>query len=373
MTDDGVILKNVTELNKFLEEYIFNLKDGEWQTMLDVAAALGGVFAVIVAARVAFRSVAGGGGLDVLALMRPVAIAFLLANWYPFSYTLYHITQPIEDHLHALYQAESANVTNLRVRRKKAAYKVDCILMGLAADVKTADVIKANTEAEDTAENNEENKTGELGTVLAERFDDVWYPDTMATEAQGHLVQDTYNFFTVENIITWLTEVVWEVMAMAIFLIRNIYLAVLVIFGPLWMAASVLPAWKDAWAKWIGSVITVSLWGGVAYLVMTFSLYIMDFGVSSDVTMLEKAAEGQDVFWSAITYDHSNLGTLLLTAISSLAGVLALTTVPELASMCWPSDVAVRGATTFLQGAAGVAMTTYQATKKPKEKQKHNP
>lgn len=349
----------IADLNDYLEDFIF-ATDGEWQTMLDVSYMIGKLFMLLVIAGIAYKTMADEGGLDVMRLWRPIAISFALAYWWPLSYTLSHITQGVEDYLHQSYLAENQRVDVLRRQRRVAQKKLSMALMDQFAEQKTKQIMERDVERETTAEDNRENKTGELSGVLAEHFDDVWYPDSVTTEAESLNIEQAGFLEETEGFAIWLVETAWEVMAMLIFFVRNLYLAVLVFFGPLWMVASMLPAWKDAWAQWAGSVITVSLWGGIAYLVMTFSLYLMDFGASTDVNGLQTAVSDDHVFYGMIQHLCNGGGTIMLTVIAALVGTLALAHVPELASMCWPSEVAVKGASAFVAGSAAFVSTEYR-------------
>ena len=51
--------------------------------LISVAAALGAIFAICVAAKISFKMMTEGKGMDVLAILRPILFAFVLANWLP--------------------------------------------------------------------------------------------------------------------------------------------------------------------------------------------------------------------------------------------------------------------------------------------------
>ena len=84
----STILTYLRQIDNMLQDTLFS-ETGNWDELLDVGIALGTLFSLFVVARIAYKSMALEQGLDFLDLLRPILIAFVLANWYWIPYTIF--------------------------------------------------------------------------------------------------------------------------------------------------------------------------------------------------------------------------------------------------------------------------------------------
>lgn len=322
--------EHMIELTNYLGEFV-----GTHISMFQsTALALGAIFVLIVAAGMAYKMMTLDGKLDILQLLRPLLIAVVLSNWPKVVPIVTAPGETIEKAFQSIYTGELATVANLRDQRMEAANSVGEKLREKQAAAREAE----------RAMNESEGVLDKIWNVAADAF------ETVKATAKGWLVvSETYILNVIEKIIIWIAELFWQVSIYFIFLLKAIYMAVLSIFGPISIACSVLPAWKDQWSKWLGKIVSVSLYGAMAYLVMIFSLQLTKYGLLTDIDTLNQIAADEA---GIIDYMGSNFGTTILTVACLFCGGIAMKSVPEIASWVIPSEI-IHSAGGFYQGTAG--------------------
>lgn len=136
----------------------------------------------------------------------------------------------------------------------------------------------------------------------------------------------------------WIGNFIWAVSIYATFMTQSLGLAFLTIFGPIHFGLSVFDVWKDAWASWLMKFISFHFYGWVAYIIMTASCSLIDFGIRSDIQLLS-----QPGFPEAFSFNA------LYTLFGYVVGALAMKMVPEIVSWMVPTN-ASQAAGAFQQG-----------------------
>lgn len=347
--DSKLIFSSMQQFDEEMENYIWSLDGGLWGTLQDAGLALGAVFSLVIVARIAYRAMIQEEGIDILALLRPVLVAFVLANWYWVTTCLHSLTEPIEDSMKYMYEYQANELGRLRDKRSAASLDIIGRLRTEAAKAEVMNRTEESVEAQNTADTDIDDGDDDVSNTLSEKFGDMYYPDGMELAASGLIITNSYDSQFWEWLIMWIGEITWEVSCYFIFLIKNIYLAVLVFFGPVTIACCILPVWKDEWATWVGRMISVSLYGAMAYLIMTIAMKLIEFGLVTDISTLEQAGREETVLYSFIKYKSDLLGTLSLYLIALFTGSAALYMVPSVATWAIPSSVA-RSVNSFIGG-----------------------
>lgn len=347
--DSKLIFSSMQQFDEEMENYIWSLDGGLWGTLQDAGLALGSVFSLVIVARIAYRAMIQEEGIDILALLRPVLVAFVLANWYWVTTCLHSLTEPIEDSMKYMYEYQANELGRLRDKRSAASLDIIGRLRTEAAKAEVMNRTEESVEAQNTGDTDIDDGDDDVSNTLSEKFGDMYYPDEMELAASGLIITNSYDSQFWEWLIMWIGEITWEVSCYFIFLIKNIYLAVLVFFGPVTIACCILPVWKDEWATWIGRMISVSLYGAMAYLIMTIAMKLIEFGLVTDISTLEQAGREETVLYSFIKYKSDLLGTLSLYLIALFTGSAALYMVPSVATWAIPSSVA-RSVNSFIGG-----------------------
>ena len=347
--DSKLIFSSMQRFDEEMEGFIWSLDGGLWGTLQDAGLALGAVFSLVIVARIAYRAMILEEGIDILAILRPVLVAFVLANWYWVTTCLHSLTEPVEDSMKYMYEYQANELARLRDKRSAASLDVMGKVRTEAAKAEIMGMTEESVEKQNTADTDMDDGDDDVSNVLAEKFGDMYYPDEMDLAASGLIISNSYSSQFWEWLIMWIGEITWEVSCYFIFLIKNIYLAVLVFFGPVTIACCILPVWKDEWATWIGRMVSVSLYGAMAYLIMTIAMKLIEFGLVTDISTLEQVGRDESVLYSFIKYKSDLWGTLSLYLIALFCGSAALYMVPSLATWAIPSSVA-RSVNSFVGG-----------------------
>ena len=108
--------------------------DGWYSVLIPVATSLGALFSLFVAARIAYKSMVLEDGINVLDLLRPILISFILAFWWPITWSLYQLTQPLEDYFRECYEYQNTQVEQLKKKRMQLAQGVHVKIAETAAE-----------------------------------------------------------------------------------------------------------------------------------------------------------------------------------------------------------------------------------------------
>ena len=354
-----MIFSSMEKINEDLTDYIWS-PSGIWDGLLDAGLALGALLSLFVVARIAYKSMVLEEGIDILGLLRPILIAFVLTNWYWVTSTLYAISVPFTETFKVMYEYQAENLSRLREKRTYAATHLGKKVREEKAKANFMGMIDDGVEKEDTQDNGIENKQGDVSVDIADKFNDIYYSDDKEIISNPMIISSAYNSQYIEAIIMWVGELLWEVSTYFIFLLKNIFLAVLVFFGPITIACSILPVWKNAWEQWIGRMVSVSMYGALAYLIMFFAMMLIEFGLNADIAILENAGKDENIFWTMVKFNGSSWGTLSMYLIALVTGALALRAVPELAPWIIPAEP-IRSAGNFLGGTIKAATTAGKA------------
>lgn len=352
-----------------------------WSLLIPAASALGSVFALFLAARIAYRTMVLDKGLDILQMFRPLAVSLVLAFWYPITWSLYSLTLPFEDFFRIAYEQKNDEVNRLKDQRARLALQLSDGVRLKASEAQAAqaavDGVMADKQGDpdgsmDTPESGYNVMVNEMGDVI---FDETSFmdPSQAIVTADGDTIHNTdilsmtthastFNF--IENVILWLAEMFWMFGICTLFLIRNLYLTVLVFFGPVWMACTLLQVWKDKWADWVSRFVSVCLYGPLCYLGMIFALYLITFALKGDISRITEALTSEANLWSYIEYVST--GSFLTIGYYCIALVVGTAVIPlavEFAGMVLPADVA-RGATSFFSGMQGKVNMAVEETEK---------
>lgn len=361
MNGDKIIFQSMYEVDKSMRALIWGA-DSPFSTFVSIGVALVLLLTLIMIARMAYKMMVLDGKLDMLKFIRPAMIAAVLAYWPVVTSTLNSFALPVESYFMGLYENTASELSSLREQRIMAAKTIGNKLREEKTKADISELIADNTVREkETEEDGSENKNGFANNV-SEFFASIYHIADLSLISKNLMISSSYMSKFFESIIFWLGEVYWEVSAFYIFLIKNLFLAALVIVGPVTIACSLLPAWEDSWKNWLGRMISVSFYGALAYMVMTMSMYLIRYGLEADIKTLTRITNDDLGLYSLVKYELGLAGTVSLYFIALLVGGAALNMVPAIASWIFPSD-GIRATGNFLEGMIGttVAVTATAA------------
>jgi hypothetical protein len=361
MNDNKMIFQSMHEIDKSMRTFIWGT-DSPFSTFVGIGVALVLLLTLIMIARMAYKMMVLDGKLDMLKFIRPAMIAAVLAYWPVVTSTLNSFALPVESYFMGLYENTASELSSLREQRIMAAKTIGNKLREEKTKADISELIADNTVKEkETEEDGSENKNG-FANKVSEFFSSIYHIADLSLISKNLMISSSYMSKFFESIIFWLGEVYWEVSAFYIFLLKNLFLAALVIVGPVTIACSLLPAWEDSWKNWLGRMISVSFYGALAYMVMTMSMYLIRYGLEADIKTLTRITNDDLGLYSLVKYELGLAGTVSLYFIALLVGGAALNMVPAIASWIFPTE-GIRAAGNFLEGMIGttVAVTTTAA------------
>ena len=349
----GAILEFIESLNTWLAEWIWDLGEGKWDLLYDMTLAFACIFSLIMVAGMAYRMMANGERLDILKLGRPILFGLLIANWWSVTYSMYGLSTSLDNVFVPFVQTQADELERLREEREQA-------LVGLRDEVRTAgnqrevqEEFVDHLEAEPDAD-----QGGDGAKELYAEIDDgrILHMQDSANYRDGIHWDNVLIIEWIEELVCWVAEILWGAMLFFIFLGRNIGFGVLVIFGPIAFACSILPVWENEWSRWISRMVHLAFYGPVAYLAVAFSLVVMTYGLQADIEALDAGTDG---LWNtAVYYQHNGPGAWQY-VIGVLLGCTLLGMVPKIAKWIVPMGGAFfGGVSSFVKGATGAVVVS---------------
>ena len=231
--------------------------------------ALAALFAIIMAAGMAYKMMVKHEPLDVMKLFRPLAVSLILCWWYPPADTgmansgsnwcfldfLSYIPNCVGSYTHDLYEAEASQISDKFEEVQELIYVRDTMYTALQAQ---ADVAHTGTSDPNLIEATMEQTGVDEVTNMEKDAAKLWFTSLTSGVIVG-----------IDKIIMLIALVVFRIGWWATIYCQQILLGMLTIFGPIQWAFSLLPKWEGAWAKWLTRYLTVHFYGAMLYFVIS--------------------------------------------------------------------------------------------------------
>jgi len=335
------------QTNEFLTDATFIGASGPFWWILESCMALGALFAIIMAAGMAYKMMVKGEPFDVLKILRVLGIAIVMFWWYPHSGSgpsvlgvLAYIPNCIGSYTHDLYEIEAAQVQERLNKMRPLIQQRDTMLTNRMADFKTANEGISKTAAD---------VSGVVGD----------YKAVTETEKNGSLawISSSYAGFMIalDKIIIFASLVIFRIGWWATIYIQQIMLGMLTIFGPIMWAFSILPKWEGSWAKWITRYLTVHFYGAMLYFVGFYVLLLFDVVISIQTENLQSIISSPGNFQGYLQNTFLTAGYLMAASIVALK---CLNLVPDLAAWMIPEGDTTFAARSFGEGVASGVKTS---------------
>ena len=242
--------------------------DNWW--ILQMCMALAALFAIVMAAGMAYKMMVKHEPLDVMKLFRPLAVSLILCWWYPPADTgmansgsnwcfldfLSYIPNCVGSYTHDLYEAEASQISDKFEKVQELIYVRDTMYTALQAQ---ADVAHTGTSDPNLIEATMEQTGVDEVTNMEKDAAKLWFTSLTSGVIVG-----------IDKIIILIALVVFRIGWWATIYCQQILLGMLTIFGPIQWAFSLLPKWEGAWAKWLTRYLTVHFYGAMLYFVGYF-------------------------------------------------------------------------------------------------------
>lgn len=319
---------------------------GNWY-ILQISMGLGGLFAIIMCANMAYKMMIKKEPLDIMKLFKPLAISIILCWWYPPQITgignkstnwcvldfLAYVPNAIGSYTHDLYEAEAAQVEDRMEDVQQLMFQLG---------EKTSDPIATIAQARE--------KLGQLLTQSAvqETTDiDAATQDEKNVYKASLVSTSAGTVMLLDKVIMLIALITYRIGWWGTIYCQQILLGVLTIFGPIQWAFSILPKWEGAWAKWIIRYLTVHFYGAMLYFVGFYVLLLFDIVINIQYNDLAAVTANQETATAYLQNSFFTAGYLMAASVVSLK---CLSLVPDLAAWMVPEGETAFSARSFGEG-----------------------
>ena len=321
--------------------------DNWW--ILQMCMALAALFAIIMAAGMAYKMMVKKEPLDVMKLFKPLAVAVIMSWWYPPADTgitnsgsswcvldfLSYIPNAIGSYTHDLYQAEALQITDKFEEVQQLIYVRDTMYTSLQAQ---ADIARSGTMDPALVESTMEQTGVEEVTEMEKDASRLWFTSLVS----GATV-------CLDKIVMVIALIVYRIGWWATIYCQQILLGMLTIFGPIQWAFSLLPKWEGSWAKWMTRYLTVHFYGAMLYFVGFYVLLLFDIVLCIQVENLTAITASETTMAAYLQNSFFSAGYLMAASIVALK---CLNLVPDLAAWMIPEGDTAFSTRNFGEGVA---------------------
>ena len=339
----------IFQTNEFLTDATFTGAQGPFWWILQMCMALAALFAIIMAAGMAYKMMVKKDPLDVMKLFKPLAVAVIMSWWYPPADTsitnsgsswcvldfLSYIPNAIGSYTHDLYQAEALQITDKFEEVQQLIYVRDTMYTSLQAQ---ADIARSGTMDPALVESTMEQTGVEEVTEMEKDASRLWFTSLVS----GATV-------CLDKIVMVIALIVYRIGWWATIYCQQILLGMLTIFGPIQWAFSLLPKWEGAWAKWMTRYLTVHFYGAMLYFVGFYVLLLFDIVLCIQVENLTAITASETTMAAYLQNSFFSAGYLMAASIVALK---CLNLVPDLAAWMIPEGDTAFSTRNFGEGVA---------------------
>lgn len=331
----------IFQTNEFLTDATFTGDNGPFWWILQMSMCLGALFAIIMAAGMAYKMMVKGETFDPLKIVRVLGVALVMTLWYgDFSILdgLAYIPNCIGSYTHDLYEAEAAQVQDKYAQLMPLIVQRDSLTRNAQGEINAAANSVSGNGVQESVSEGMGVEAATSSTVSAEKA------KTMTLYA-GLMV-------FLDKIIMFFALVAFRIGWWGTIYCQQILLGMLTIFGSIQWAFSLLPKWEGAWAKWITRYLTVHFYGAMLYFVGFYVLLLFDIVLSVQYENLTAILETQQTFNGYLQNTIMTAGYLL---VASIVALKCLNLVPDLAAWMIPEGDTAFSTRNFGEGVASQA------------------
>ena len=302
--------------------FLKGMKNTIWEhydVFLADAQALCAILMLIYFASICYGMISGDKKLEIMPLLRPFGLVMVILWWPAFTKVIAYPGELVENRTEQLFDGSQTHINDLRMQRAKLMVDVADALFKLQASTEIA-----KSEADTWYENAWES----VKSSVKEGFSQVWNP---VVEMRNRLQVGLQLLASslLETMAIWILRI----SVYLIFIVQIIFSTVLIILGPFSVAVSILPAFRQSFTEWIARFVSVSLYSGIAYLVMyvasLFQQYALEAEISRYSELLTKDGESiEKLSWFAANGVLS-FGIVIITFI---IGAVTMFTVPSIST-----------------------------------------
>ena len=327
---------------------------GPFWYIMQFCMTLGALFAVIMAAGMAYKMMVKGEAFDPLKIFKVFGIAAVMFFWYGSTPggtsgagvldMLAYVPNAVGSWTHDMYEIEAMQVMESYNQLKKPMDELnDSIIRKYAAYESS----KAQTAQHAQTVIGSVESPGKV--VEADKTVNIM--DISAAYAQGVV--------TFDKVVMFLALAIFRIGWWGTIYCQQVLLGMLTIFGPITWAFSILPKWEGAWAKWLTRYLTVHFYGAMLYFVGFYVLLLFDIVINIQLDTLNNITADNTSLTQYLTHAMMSSGYLL---VASIVSMKCLNLVPDLAAWMIPEGDTAFSTRNFGEGVASGVKQSVSST-----------
>lgn len=256
----------------FMDAFLSGWKEviwGEFDTFIDLARVLAGLMTLLAFAGKSYRMMAGEEKWDILPLLRPFSLLMIILYWGPFVQIVSFPTDIMANAMWNKQETQQTAVNNLRYIRKDYQYQMVEQLYTYAAQTEAA-AQQSKSFLEDPL--------GAMGRTIKEGVETVVAPVLELKEKLQIGIQ-----LVLSQGMDAFALMILRIAVYVVFAIQIIYSGILIMLGPISVALSILPMFRDSFATWIARFISVNLYTTIALIIMFVGGIFQEFAMQSEI------------------------------------------------------------------------------------------
>lgn len=255
-------------MKSFLKEYK-DLIWGEFDTFIDVAIGLAAIFLIVFFGIRSYGMMTGDQKWEIMPLLRPFGLLLIILNWHSFCEMVSFPTDLMSNKMSEKNEAQQEKVNNLRFVRYQYQKKTADALYTLAAQAHIA---------ENEGEKVDEDVLDKIGGWFKEGWDSLWTP-VVAMKLRLQVSIQVMLTLLIETICLYILRIC----VYTAFSIQIIYSGIMIMLGPVSVAASILPIFRDSFSTWLSRFISINLYLTIALMVLFVGGIFMQFALETEI------------------------------------------------------------------------------------------
>lgn len=316
-----------------------------WESYTADATALCATFMLLFFGLKSYKMMLGEDRLDLLPLFRPFALLLVIVYWSQFATMVAYPGKVIANKARAAY---TDNITALNLKAESRRVLIDTALWRI---ITTSNQVK---QTQVLSDNFVVRGAQEIASVVTDAAAAV----TTKLFGSYALIKAEISFWA-GKLLEFIAACLFQASLYLILFIQIVFSSILIIFGPFSFALSILPAFRDTYVTWIARYISVSLYSGIAYMVLNLVMAMLNYTMDQEIsrlTFLEKPENTKEfMIWSA-----ASPGLLGYYLVGLFLGAIALLTVPSIST--WIVSTSGINSAVGTAGRAATAMASGGAT-----------
>lgn len=308
----------------FMDSFVVQMKEiiyEDFDAFIEFAQVLAAIMSILYFALRSYQMMTGEKKWEILPLMRPFGLAMIIIYWIPFVQLISKPADALTEAMSEKQREKMVEVDNLFKLRAKYQLAMSSILWDKAAEIDVAAGQSTAFFADPTVA---------IGAAVMEELTTLFQP-ILALKMK----LTTHINLLVAQLLEKLAQMILRLSVYVVFMLQLIYMGILIMLGPISVALSILPMFRESFSTWISRFISVNFYGVVAYLVMYVGGIIQQAALESEINRYKEIVDSDGHLVSMETLMfliNSGILTFGMVILAFLITAVCMFTVPSIST-----------------------------------------